>query len=197
MEVATNIIQLRPEEAQAQQTAEEPLEPLQDVQEGGFDIDRKRRMFQDAEEAHEKERELAFRDEDYYHNFDDDQWSAAEKQKLSERGQPRYTHNRIKRKVNFLMGVEQRGRTDPKALPRKPKSEMMAEVATDILAAIDDQTQFDQTASESFFHLLVHGVMACEDTWDPQDREIISNDIPYEEYFRDPRSKKHDLSDAR
>lgn len=195
MALANNIVPFPAEEMEPARDIDPAT--LQDVQEGGFDIDRKRRMFQDAEEAHEKERELAFRDEDYYHNFDDGQWSAAEKRKLSERGQPRYTHNRIKRKVNFLMGMEQRGRTDPKALPRKPKSEMMAEVATDILAAIDDQTQFDQTASESFFHLLVHGVMACEDRWDPQDREIISNDIPYEEYFRDPRSKKHDLSDAR
>lgn len=185
----SNVVPLRPE-------MEQP-EPLGNVQEGGFTIERKKRMFEDAEDAHCKMRELAFRDEDFYHNFDDDQWTTKEKVKLADRGQPTYTHNRIKRKVNFLMGMEQRGRTDPKALPRKPRMEMMAEVATDVLVAIDDMTKFDQTATEGFFGLLVHGLIACEDRWDEAEGEIATDDIAYEDFFGDPHSKKHDYSDAR
>jgi hypothetical protein len=175
--------------------AQAPAQQAGAVQPGGLGFVRLRGLFEQAEEHHEKERELAFRDEDYYHNFDDGQWNQTEKGVLKERGQPTYTHNRIKRKVNFLMGMEQRGRTDPKALPRKPQSEGMAEVATDVLHVIEDQTKFDETASSGFFGLLVHGIIASEPSW--SEGEIVDEVIPYEEFFRDPRSKRRRFMDAR
>ena len=159
-------------------------------------INRKRRMFEESEDALKDARDLAFRDEDLYHNFDDDHWTDEEKKVLKDRGQPTYTHNGVKRKVNFLMGMEQRGRTDPKALPRKPRQELMAEVASDVLTFMDDRSDFDEVASEGFFNLAVHGVIACELTWDDKKRRVVADKVPYEEYFYDPRAKKPDMSDG-
>lgn len=168
----------------------------QEVQTTALPIERKRRMFEDSEDAHQKARRFAFEDEDFYHNFDDDQWTDAEKALLAERGQPTYTHNRVKRKVNFLMGMEQRGRTDPKALPRKPRMEMMAEIATDVLVAMDDKLKYDALASEGFFNLAVHGIIAMDWAWDQEEGQATATLVPYEEFFYDKRSKKPDFSDA-
>lgn len=159
-----------------------------------FSLTKKKQMFQEAEDALETPRLLAFRDEDFYHNFDDDQWSKEEKALLGERGQPLYTHNRCKKKIKTLKGMEQRGRTDPKTLPRKPNMDGMAEVATDVLNALDDKTQFDAIASRSFVDLTVPGIEVVEVIASGSDVDI--DDIYYDEFFYDPRSKKDDFSDA-
>ena len=108
MEMMSNVVQLRQPEQQEETQDGLPLSDLKD-------------FFREAEDALEKERDLAARDERFYHNFDDDQWTEAEKRELSFRGQPTYTHNAVKKQVNTLRGVEQRSRTDPKALPRRPE----------------------------------------------------------------------------
>lgn len=159
-----------------------------------FTLIKKKQMFQEAEDALETPRLLAFRDEDFYHNFDDDQWSREEKALLSERGQPLYTHNRCKKKIKTLKGMEQRGRTDPKTFPRKPNMDGMAEVATDVLHALDDKTKFDATASRTFVDLTVPGIEVAEVIANGKEVEI--DEVYYDEFFYDPRSKKLDFSDA-
>jgi hypothetical protein len=159
-----------------------------------FSLTKKKQMFQEAEDALETPRLLAFRDEDFYHNFDDDQWSKEEKALLGERGQPLYTHNRCKKKIKTLKGMEQRGRTDPKTYPRKPNMEGMSEVATDVLNALDDKTHFDALASEAFVDLTVPGIEAIEIVASGKDIEL--DDVRYDEFFYDPRSKKGNFSDA-
>ena len=42
---------------------------------------------------------------------------------LKKRGQPEIVINRIKRKIDILLGAETQTRTDPKSLPRTPVSE--------------------------------------------------------------------------
>ena len=79
----------------------------------GRGIDSLKRMFLLAEDAQTVSRDKAFRDRDWYDNFDDGQWSVEEKEELKKRGQPPATRNQIKRKVNFLIGYEQRSRSDP------------------------------------------------------------------------------------
>jgi hypothetical protein len=170
--------------------------PWQDQgpQSEAYSLTQKKQMFQEAEDALEQARLLAFRDEDFYHNFDDDQWSKEEKAVLSERGQPLYTHNRCKKKVNALKGMEQRSRTDPKTLARKPNMDGMAEVAEDVLHALDDKTSFDTIASRSFIDLTVPGIEAVEVV--AQGKEIEIDDVFFDEFFYDPRSRKTDFSDA-
>ena len=167
------------------------------VESEALSLTKKKQMFQESEDALQDARILAFRDEDFYHNFNDNQWSKDEKATLEERGQPIYTHNRCKRKVKTLKGIEQRSRTDPKAFPRKPQGEGMAEVATDVLNAIDDKTKFDAKASRQFADMTITGIEAVEVIWDSEENEIKVDKIRYDELFYDPRSKEEDFEDAR
>jgi hypothetical protein len=162
----------------------------------GKGLEKYKTMFRNSEQACIKERELAHRDRDWHDNFNDSQWTAKEKDVLTKRGQPIVTSNRIKRKVGFLCGLEQRQRTDPKAFPRTKKNEQGAQLATQVLDFVEQQTRFDRTASASFKDLAIGGVEAAEVIVDGE-RNIEVNLIQYDAFFRDPRSKKADFSDAR
>lgn len=60
-------------------------------------------QFEEAEEITRDSRKLAERDRDY---FDEKQLTEAEKAALAKRGQPAVVYNRVKRKVNSMMGLE-------------------------------------------------------------------------------------------
>lgn len=187
------------EATQGAQPSNTPLKAEQPQKEEAFKgrgIERYKTMFRNAEQACIKERELAHRDRDWCDNFNDSQWTAKEKEVLTQRGQPIVTSNRIKRKVGFLCGLEQRQRTDPKAFPRTKKNEQGAQLATQVLDFVEQQTRFDRTASASFRDLAIGGIEAAEVIVDGE-RNIEVNLIQYDSFFRDPRSKKADFSDSR
>lgn len=71
-----------------------------------FEKRRKFRAFESNKEDEQKEAQEARR---YYHGK---QWTDAERQRLNKRKQPVVTDNRISRKVDFLVGIEQRMRRD-------------------------------------------------------------------------------------
>lgn len=161
----------------------------------GKGIESLKRMFRQSEEACSESRRLAHRDYDWYDNFDDSQWSDAEKTELRRRGQPVVTSNRIKRKVNFLCGVEQKTRSDPRAYPRNPQDAEAADVVTDILDFIETETRFDNVASRAFRDLVIGGLEIAEVIVEGEDIRI--NLIDFDRFFYDPRSCEPDFSDAR
>lgn len=163
----------------------------------GKPLDKLKVMFKSAEEAHQPARELSRRDVDWYDNFADSQWTEEEKKVLQARGQPIVTSNRIKRKVNFLLGYEQRGRTDPKAYPRNPQDEQAAETATDVLDYIEHQSRFDRESSNAFRDMCLMGIEAAEVVIDPDTSDIKAQRIEGFKVFYDPRSREGDFSDAR
>jgi len=160
----------------------------------GRGIETYKRWFRNSEEAHAPARKLAHRDRDWYDNFDDDQWDETEKAILRKRGQPIVTSNRIKRKVNFLCGIEQKQRSDPRAFPRQPENEEQAAVVTDVLDYIETETRFDKVATNAFRNLCVEGIQIVEVMFDD---DIECRMVDYDQYFYDPRSKDADFSDAR
>lgn len=162
----------------------------------GRSLESYKRMFTRAEEACTKARTLAHRDRDWFDNFDDSQWSDSEKGVLKKRNQPPSTSNRLRKKVRFLRGLEQRQRSDPKGRPRKPNDEKSATVITDVLDFVEEETRFDHTASESFKDLVIEGIEACEVIIEGADK-IAINILQYDGFFYDPRSKKPDFSDAK
>src|SRR5689334_10520220 len=85
-------------------------------------------MFEASEDASYESRKLAERDRDYH---DNKQLSDEEMKALKKRGQPPYIDNRIKTKVDYLVGLEKQQRVDPKAWPRTPMHEQDAEAATE------------------------------------------------------------------
>jgi len=117
-------------------------------------LDRKQRWFRAFESN--KTRELAEQRQarQYYH---DRQWTDEEVRRLQKRGQQPTVRNRIKRKIDFLVGVEQRLRRDPKAYPRTPKHEKEADVATAGLRFVCDQNRCERVSSAAMHDGLVSG----------------------------------------
>jgi hypothetical protein len=132
----------------------------------------------------------------YYHSK---QWTDSEIKALKRRKQPVTTKNRIKRKVDFLVGVEQRLRRDPKAFPRTPNGEKAAFVASACIRFVEDENKWPSIASECSSEAMIRGVGA---QWagvkviagKPEVRKLH---VPSERFFYDPRSVKWDFSDSR
>ena len=115
--------------------------------------------YEDYEKNTIQSRELAERDRDYK---DNKQWSDKEVKIIEKRKQPVVTINRIKPKVDFLIGMEQQSRTDPKAFPRTPNHDDAADAATEAMRFVCDNNDFDYIASDGFENMLVEGTCACE-----------------------------------
>jgi hypothetical protein len=112
------------------------------------------------------------------------------------------TINRIKRKVDAMVGLEQRGRVDPRAYPRTPQDEEAAEVATKALVFVEDQTRFDVKRSMVFENMIIEGyggveiVVEPRKTRDGERMDVAINRLRWEEIFFDPHSREKDFSDA-
>ncbi len=169
------------------------------VEFAGKDIATYKKWVRQAEDAHNQARRLSHRDQDWYDNFDDDQWDEREKAILTRRNQPIVTNNRIKRKVNFLCGIEQKARSDPKAFARQPGNESQAQVATDVLDYIENTIRFDKIASASFKALCISGIEAVDVCYEEGEGAfgIVAKEIDFDQFFYDPRSRRPDFSDAR
>jgi hypothetical protein len=153
------------------------------------------REFEESEDATREAREKAERDRDYY---DEKQWTSTEKTELEQRGQPAITYNRIKRKVNSLMGLEKQTRKDPKAFPRNPDDEDAAQAATDALRYVCEDSRWDDTRSEAGKELVIEGTAAImvgvkktKNGIDPEIRRIA-----WDRFYYDAHASAFDFADA-
>lgn len=134
---------------------------------------------------------------------DGEQWTDAEIAKLEARGQPVITDNKIADKVEYLLGVERNGRTDPKAYPRNvPSDEQSADAATDALRYIADANMFNYVRSSAAEVMFVEGVCGIEIVVDKTKKlagspKIAIRDIRWDRLYWDPHSMKADFSDAK
>ena len=153
--------------------------------------------FEEAEEANEDARKLAFRDMDYY---DNKQLTPEEASALRKRGQPDTTFNFIGGKVDTMLGLEVQQRSDPKAWPRTPGDEKAAEAATDALRYVESKEELDTLFTESYEDLLKGGFEVVEvlvkNTKSGQ-AEIDLKQPKFDRVFYDPHACKRDFSDAR
>jgi hypothetical protein len=141
-------------------------------------------------------RELSMRCRDY---FDGYQWTYQEKEALRARKQPCITNNRIKPKVQFLLGMETQNRSDPKAYPRNPDDDESAEVSTDALRYVEDNNISEQKYSKGFKSYLIEGVQGHEVVVEFINGkfEIRHNVLNWDRLWYDPHSRENDFSDAR
>ena len=153
------------------------------------------RQFEEAEQQTQPAREKAERDRDYY---DEKQWTAEEETALKNRKQPVITYNRIKRKVNAMMGLEKQTRKDPKAFPRNPADEQAAQAATDVIRYACEDNRWDDKRSECAKELAIEGTCAimvgvkqAKDGIDPDIRRIA-----WDRHYYDPHSSEFDFADA-
>lgn len=159
----------------------------------GEGAERIRKMVREYLDTMQDARDQAYLARDYY---DGKQWTKEEIATLRQRGQPPIVFNRIKRKVDSILGVERQRRTDPKAYPRTPKDEQSAEIATQALRFVADQTRLNAIFSGAFENGMIEGTGACEIIVDGEG-EITANLIPFDTFIFDPRRTRHDFSDAR
>jgi hypothetical protein len=160
------------------------------------------RRFEEAEESSYEARQLAERDRKY---VDNDQLTADQIKELEKRGQPAVIINRIKRKIDFLVGLEKQQRTRPRALPRTPKHEQDAEACTDALTYVIDDTDFKMVRSAVWRNMLVEGIGAVEvrvkgydDSYAGDANEICIEitRFRWDRFFHDPHSLDLDFMDA-
>lgn len=127
------------------------------------------------------------------------QWTDDEIKKLRRRGQAPVFDNRISRKIDFLVGVEQRMRRDPKAYPRGPNDEHSADVATGAVRYVCDINRWQQKASDAMHDGLVPGIgvvfIGVKNGRDGPDPEI--KPVQMDRFFYDPRSVRPDFTDSR
>lgn len=152
-------------------------------------------MVRTAADMTETARQQSERARDYY---DGHQWTAEEVAELKKRKQPVITINRIQRKVDAMIGIEQRGRTDPRAMPRTPQDEQAADIATKALVFVDESTRFDQARSLAFENMIIEGYGGVEIVVEQRRGkvEVALNRLRWEEIFFDPHSREKDFSDA-
>jgi hypothetical protein len=157
------------------------------------DLTRLKRYFTEHEQLTYEARRNSLIAIDYY---DSDQFSREELATLHERGQPPIVINRIKPAINGMIGVSERGRSDPKAWPRNPADANAADAATDVLRFIADAARFKRTKLDIFRDMLVPGTGAALVGVD-SDAQVTITQIRWEEFFYDPRSRRADFKDAR
>lgn len=160
-----------------------------------LELNERKAMVSTAADLTSAARAASERDRDYY---DEHQWTAEEIAQLNQRKQPVITINRIKRKIDAMVGLEQQSRVDPRAYPRNPQDEDAANIATKALVFVDDNSRFDSKKSGAFENLLIEGYGGVEVVVE-QVRgryEVAINRLRWEEIFFDPHSREKDFSDA-
>lgn len=154
--------------------------------------------FESAEDATVDSRKLAERDRDY---VDGKQLTEEELKVLRGRKQPPVINNRIKPKIDYMLGQELKTRTDPKAFPRNPQvDEESANAATDALRFTCDVTKFPRVRSSVYDNMLTEGYGGAQVVVTPKgqnDYDIKLVHVPWDRCFFDPHSRAKDFSDAK
>lgn len=161
-----------------------------------FTHDTLRRMAERAADMTQDARDMSELCRDYYDGY---QYTAEEEATLRKRKQPIVTINRVKRKVDAMIGIEQNGRVDPRALPRNPQDEEGADVATKALCFVEETQRFDVKRSAAFENLLIEGYGGVEVIGEQSpsgQTEVVIKRLRWEEIFFDPFSREKDFSDA-
>jgi len=148
-----------------------------------------------AEEATIDARKLSERDQDY---VDNKQLTDAEIKALKKRGQPPVIINRIRRKIEFLGGLEKRQRAMPKAMPRTPVEEDNASSSTDALRYVIEDEQYNMKRSRVWDDMCIKGAGGFEVTAEQEKYGwcVKVRRVSWDRMFWDPHSSEADFSDA-
>jgi hypothetical protein len=134
------------------------------------------------------------------HYYNGAQWSPDEIKVLRDRRQPIVTFNRTGRKIDQIVGMVQRIRTDPKAFPRNPRNADGAEIATQCVRSVLDGSDWDFLDAYCAGQAGIEGIAGVElklIQGDHADPDLGMDFVFGDDFFYDPRSFKPDFSDAR
>ena len=133
----------------------------------------------------------------YYHGA---QWTPEQINILRRRRQPPITWNRVGRKINGIVGVVERQRSDPKALPRHVKSEQGADLATQVIRSVLEANDFKGAEPCALLQSAIDGIAGVQKVLTKDDQgqtDIALVDVIGDEYFYDPTSYRQDFGDSR
>ena len=150
----------------------------------------------ESDDATQETRNIAEKSRNYY---DSQQWTAAEKSVLAAQKQAATVRNRIKPKMDGLMGMERSNKTTAKAYPRTPKHQKASAAATEAVRFVLDDNFYHQKRSAAWENLLIEGSGAIEVIAEPKGGKvkIKINHIMWDRMIYDPHSRRKDFSDAR
>ena len=169
------------------------------------------RMFEEAENASLTARKEAERDRDY---VDGKQLNEEELGELRKRGQPPVIDNRIKTKIDYLVGLEKQQRVKPKAFPRTPRHEADADAATERLRYVAEAQDYEAKRSAMWRNMLVEGIAGIRVYAAPgggayaspslfgdvataqAEYDVCLQRIAWDRLFVDPHAAEADFSDA-
>ena len=154
------------------------------------------RYVKDSEELMEKTLEMSWKCRDYY---DSKQLDRKERAALAARKQPAIVINRLKPKMDGLMGMERSNRTTAKAWPRTPSDEGAADAATEAIRFVLQDNFYGQVRSEDWENMVIEGTGGHEVIAEGkgEDVRLTINHIPWDRLVWDPHSRRKDFSDAR
>lgn len=161
------------------------------------DVTEYRKNFESFLEATQEAREASETCRDFY---DLKQWTTEEQMTLRARGQAPVVFDYVKDQVNHLVGMALNHYGDPAAYPRTRGDDGAASAATDALRYISDYNDFKETCyTEVAENLIIEGYGACitEIEKDGDDVAIVTRNIPWDRFYFDPHSRRHDFSDAK
>jgi hypothetical protein len=127
------------------------------------------------------------------------QWTADELKKLKKRNQPPITRNRIKRKINGVVGLVERMRQDPKCYPRTPNNDGGADLATAVIRYCLDNNRWESLSSKIAGDVAKEGLGGLEIglTKSKQgDYDTTLARVPTDAFFYDPVSFEADFTDV-
>ena len=147
-------------------------------------------------DATRQARDEALLSRDYYDGY---QWTDEELSALKRRKQPAITDNKLKDKVDYMIGLEIASRTDPKAFARTPSHEQDSEAVTDALRFVGDDQDFPKTRSDVAENLFVEGMGGAEVIVKQAKGgiEVCIRRNRFDRCYYDPHSSEKDFSDAR
>ena len=150
----------------------------------------------DSEDSTVESRKISEKCRDYY---DSNQWTPKAKQKLAAQKQAATVRNRIKPKIDGLLGMERSNRTTAKSLARTPKHEKAANVASEGIRFILQDNFYQNIRSDAWENLLIEGSCGVEVIIEKKNNEpvIKLNHIMWDRLIYDPHSRRKDFSDAK
>lgn len=123
-----------------------------------------------------------------------DQLNSETRTILKMRMQPPIYTNQIRPAINGILGVMQGAQTDPRAFPRNPQDTESANVASKTLRYIADVSDFDEVKLDCAENFWIEGTAAAIIECDGEN--ITVNQVRWDEFFFDPRSRRPDFKDA-
>lgn len=150
----------------------------------------------EADDGTVESRKLSEKARDYY---DSKQWTAAEEKKLALQKQAATVRNRIKPKMDGLMGMERSNRTTAKALARTPKHAAAAQAATESVRFVLQDNTYNNSRSSAWENLLIEGTCGIEAIVKKVKGKIkiALNHINWDRLIYDPHRRHKDFGDAK